>query len=237
MKVKVDLHVHTCYSYDGLIKPQELVFYAKKAGLNGVAITDHDRVDAALKMVKKVKDFLIIPGTEVSSLNGHIIGLNLQETVPKNLSVEETVDKIHELGGLAVACHPKAVLKASLGQKTSRKFDAVEVINASAFPFKRSIEKAREIANKLGLPQVAGSDAHYAPEIGTAYTIVETEFDCDGVAKAIKNGLCEPFGKPTPLSLKLKREILNLKLKMFPAKSDSCSNNDGFCNLPQCCDS
>ncbi|MBX5320428.1 MAG: CehA/McbA family metallohydrolase [Candidatus Bathyarchaeota archaeon] len=213
MKVHVDLHVHTCYSYDGLIKPEELVFHAKKAGLNGVAITDHDRIDGALKMAKETKDFLIIPGIEISSLDGHIIGLNLQEPVSKKLSMEETVDKIHELGGLAVACHPQALLKVSLGRKISKKFDAVEVINASAFPFKRSVKKAHEIASTLKMSQVAGSDAHYAPEIGSAYTIVniEAELDCDEIFKAIKQGLCQPFGNAIPLKIRLKREILALK--------------------------
>ena len=190
-----------------------MVFHAKKAGLNGVAITDHDRIDGALKMAKETKDFLIIPGIEISSLDGHIIGLNLQEPVSKKLSMEETVDKIHELGGLAVACHPKALLKVSLGRKISRKFDAVEVINASAFPFKRSVKKAHEIASTLKMSQVAGSDAHYAPEIGSAYTIVniEAELDCDEIFKAIKQGLCQPFGNAIPLKIRLKREILALK--------------------------
>lgn len=215
LKAHVDLHVHTCYSYDGLIKPEELIFHAKKAGLNGVAITDHDRIDGALKMAKEIEDFLIIPGIEISSLDGHIIGLNLQEPVPKSLSAEETVDKIHELGGLAVACHPQALLKASLREKIHAKFDAVEVINASAFPFKRSVKKAQEIASTLKISQVAGSDAHYAPEIGSAYTLVniEAELDCDEIFKAIKQGLCQPFGNAIPLMLRLKREILALKRK------------------------
>lgn len=215
LKVHVDLHVHTCYSYDGLIKPEELIFHAKKAGLNGVAITDHDRIDGALKMAKEMKDFLIMPGIEISSLDGHIIGLNLQELVPKSLTAEETVDKIHELGGLAIACHPQALLKVSLGKKVSEKFDAVEVINASAFPFQRSVKKAQEIASTLKIPKVAGSDAHYAPEIGSAYTLVdvETELNCDEIFKAIKQGLCQPFGKAIPLRLRLKREVLALKRK------------------------
>lgn len=187
-------------------------------GLNGVAITDHDRIDAALKIAREIKDFLIIPGVEISSLDGHIIGLNIQEIVPKGLSVEETVDKIHELGGLAIACHPRAALKAGLRQRAIRKFDAIEVINASAFPFKRSVEKARKIATEFGLSQVGGSDAHYAQEIGNAYTLVDAELDCDSVAKAIGRGLCQPLGRAIPLKVRFKRELLALKVKLLGRK-------------------
>jgi predicted metal-dependent phosphoesterase TrpH len=183
-------------------------------------------------MAREVKDFLIIPGMEISSLEGHIIGLNLQEVVPKKLGVEETVDRIHELGGLAIACHPKAVLKASLGQKTNRKFDAVEVVNASAFPFKRSVERAREMAARLGLPQVGGSDAHYPPEIGNAYTLVEAELECDSVVKAISKGLCEPLGEATPFGVRFKREFLALKVRLFKHKKCSSPHNYGLSKLP-----
>jgi predicted metal-dependent phosphoesterase TrpH len=225
LKVKIDLHVHTCYSYDGLIKPQELVVYAKRAGLDGIAITDHDRIDGALKLAKTMADLLIIPGIEVSSLEGHIVGLNIQEGVPKNLTAEETIDRIHSLGGLAIACHPKALFKASLGWKTNKNFDAIEVVNASAFPFKCSTQQALEIANRLGIPRVAGSDAHYASEIGSAYTLVDARvLDGEEIAEAIRKGLCEPFGKAIPLETRLKREILALKTKFFRKNSVSCSN-------------
>lgn len=174
-------------------------------------------------------DLLIIPGVEISSTEGHIIGLNIQELVPKNLTAEETIERIHSLGGLAIACHPKAFFKASLGRKTNKNFDAVEVVNASALPFKRSTRQALEIAKSLGAPQVGGSDAHYAPEIGSAYTLVDAEPDCEKVVKAISKGLCEPFGKAIPLETRLKREFLALKTKIFRENSGSCSNNDGFC--------
>ena len=93
--LKIDLHVHTTYSYDSLITPKELIFYAKRCGLDGVAVTDHDRINGALKIAKET-DFLIVPGIEISSLNGHIIGLNVDELVPPELSVDETLDRIHE---------------------------------------------------------------------------------------------------------------------------------------------
>lgn len=224
LKVKIDLHVHTCYSYDGLITPEELVFYARKHGLDGVAITDHNRIDGALKIAKETS-FLVIPSIEISSLKGHIVGLNLKEPVPKNLDVEETIDRIHKLGGLAVACHPRALLKSSLKGSVSQKFDAVEVINASAFPFKPSVKKSQKIALSLGLAQVAGSDAHYAPEIGSAYTLVKSDLDCEEIVKAISKGLCQPFGKAIPLMLRLNREILSFKSQYLSRTFGLCSNH------------
>ncbi len=212
MQLKIDLHVHTHFSYDSLITPEELVSYAKKRGLDGVAITDHDTLEGALKMAKNT-DLLIIPGIEVSSLNGHIIGLNVREHIPKNLGADETVDKIHEVGGLAVACHPATFFKGSLGGHVNSKFDAVEVINSSAFPFNYSVKHNQKIASRLGIAQVAGSDAHYAPEIGYAHTLVDAELKVDEIIKAISRGLCHPFGGAIPLKVRLKRELLVLKRK------------------------
>jgi predicted metal-dependent phosphoesterase TrpH len=213
LPLKIDLHVHTQYSYDSLITPEELVFYAKKCGLDAVAVTDHDRIDSALKIAKET-DFPIIPGMEISSLNGHILALNVQEPIPKKLGADETVDKIHEANGIAVACHPITFFKESLGKNTNSKFDAMEVINASAFPFHYSVRNGRKLASRLGIAQVAGSDAHYGPEIGCAYTLVDAESEIDEIIKAISKGLCQPFGRAIPLTTRLKREILGLKRRL-----------------------
>ncbi len=212
MGLRIDLHVHTTYSYDSLIAPKDLIFYAKKRGLDGVAITDHDRIDGALKIAKET-DFLIVPGIEISSLNGHIIGLNVDELVPPKLSVDETLDRIHEAGGIAVACHPITFFKESLKGHISSRFDAIEVINASAFPFNYSVRRSEEIASRLGLVRVAGSDAHYGPEIGYAYTLVAAESGVDEVVNAIRKGLCSPHGKAIPIRLRFKKELLLLKRK------------------------
>jgi hypothetical protein len=190
-----------------MITPEEMVLYAKKRGLGGVAVTDHDRIDGALKTAKET-DFLIIPGVEISSSNGHILALNVEELIPKRLSADETVDKIHEAGGIAVACHPVTFFKESLGKNTGSKFDAVEVINASAFPFNYSVKNSRKMASRLGIAQVAGSDAHYGPEIGCAYTLVDAELEVDEIIKAISKGLCQPFGRAIPLTIRLKRKLL-----------------------------
>jgi predicted metal-dependent phosphoesterase TrpH len=210
LAIKIDLHVHTRYSIDSLITPKELVFYARKRGLDGVAVTDHDRLDSALKIAKET-EFFIIPGMEITSSNGHIVALNIQEPVTKRLDADETVDRIHEAGGLAVACHPTALFKGSLRKHTSSRFDAIEVINASAFPFSSSVSRARQFASSLGIAQVAGTDAHYGPEIGCAYTLIDSNLSIDGVIKAISRRMCQPFGTAIPWKLRLKKEFLMFK--------------------------
>lgn len=206
LQLRIDMHVHTCYSVDSLITPEQLVFYAKKRGLSGVAITDHDRLDGALKIAEET-DFLIIPGIEISSSDGHIVGLNVKEPVSRGLSAVETVDRIHDAGGVAVACHPIGLFKGSLGGHTNSSFDAVEVINSSAIPFSHSVKQSMKIASRLGKPSVAGSDAHYGPEIGCAYTVVNAEPNVNEVIKAISRGLCQPFGRSIPLTIRLKRIV------------------------------
>ncbi len=205
MQVKADLHVHTTYSSDSVITPKELVFYAKKRGLTAVAVTDHNQVEGALKIAKETS-FLIIPGTEVSSLNGHIVGLNVGERIPRGLSAAETVDRIHDAGGIAIACHPFALFKGSIGKHVSAKFDAVEAINASAFPFGRATRQAHLLAERLRLPKVAGTDAHYGPVIGQAYTLIDAEADVEAVVKAIAKGRCEPAGTAISLLMRLENQ-------------------------------
>jgi predicted metal-dependent phosphoesterase TrpH len=217
MSVKADLHVHSNYSPDSLITPKDLIYYAKKRGLNAVAITDHNRVEGAIKIAKET-DFLVIPGTEVSSQHGHIVGLNLHEVIPKGLTADETVERIHTAGGIAIACHPFALLKGSVGKYVTAKFDAVEVINASAFPFKRNMRKAQETAERLKLPSVAGTDAHYGPQIGFAYTLIDSELKVENVIQAILNGKCRPFGEAIPLDLKMKKQIKFYSKKILKSK-------------------
>ncbi len=210
MPVKVDLHVHTNYSSDSLITPKELIFYAKQNGLNAVAVTDHNTIEGALKIAKET-DFLVIPGMEVSSADGHIVALNLDTLIPRGLNVKETVDRIHDAGGLAVACHPYALFKGSLNKHVTCKFDAIETINASAFPFNYCKNKATEAAEKFDLSTVGGTDAHYGPTIGCGYTVIEAEPNLEDIAKAITNKKCKAYGKPVPLKLNFERTFKRIK--------------------------
>ena len=206
MQINADLHVHSNYSKDSMITPKELVFYAKKRSLNAVAVTDHNQIEGSLKIAKE-SDFLVVPGMEVSSLDGHIVALNLGELIPRGLTAQETVDRIHKAGGIAIAVHPYAWLKGSLGHHVEEaKFDAIETLNASAFPFGLNKRKATAAALKLKLPQVAGTDAHFGPTIGYGYTALDCEPNVEAIAKAIVNGKCQPFGQQVPLTLTLQRQ-------------------------------
>ena len=205
-QINADLHVHSNYSKDSLITPRDLVFYAKKRGLTAVAVTDHNQIEGSWKIAKKT-DFLVIPGMEVSSADGHIVALNVKELIPRGLSAQETVEKIHAAGGIAVAVHPYAWFKGSLTSHVEEaRFDAVETLNANAFPFGRCKRKATEIAQKLHLPQVGGTDAHYGPAIGFGYTAIESEPTVEAIVEAILKGNCQPFGQAVPFTLTLLRQ-------------------------------
>ncbi len=215
LPLKIDLHVHTCYSYDATSSVREVIVYAKKRGLNGIAITDHDTIKGArraLKLASK-REFVIIPGIEVTTWHGHVLALNITTSIPQNVSLVETVEKIHEAGGIAIAAHPIVFIKSHIKQRiaSASNLDGVEVINSSAFPFFLSTRLSRALAERLNLPQTAGSDAHLASEIGTAYSLIEADSDIDEIIEAIRKGAVVPFGKSISWETRVKRGAFSLK--------------------------
>lgn len=160
-----DLHTHSLYS-DGVGTPKEMIAYAKSIGLNGIALTDHNEVKGALEALKLASsDFQVIPGIEVSSAAGHILGLGITEIIPRDLSASETVKRIHAAGGIAIAAHPFDRIRQGVGDLIySVDFDAVEVYNGHTMMSSRS---PREIMKNLRVPAVGGSDAHLLSEIGS----------------------------------------------------------------------
>jgi len=209
--LKLDLHVHTCYSSDAFTTLKQVVAYSKKRGLDGVAVTDHNTVKGALKL--KTRDILVVPGIEVSTLNGHLLGLNVTTPIPAKLGIEETIHRIHEAGGIAVAPHPTTFYKSPPSRRVSS-YDAVEVMNASSIPFPIFTYFSKRFAAGLGLPQTGGSDSHYAPEIGAAYTVVDADPGVDEIVCAIKKGATVPMGHGIPLRIRLGRTALKLKRKL-----------------------
>ncbi len=206
MPLKIDLHVHTIHSRDSFITAEDLTYFAKKRGLDGVAITDHDAVKGFHDFKRKV-DLFLIPGIEISSGEGHVLGFGLNNVVERGLPFVETIDLIHEAGGLAVVAHPTAFFKGISEDKLVGGFNAMEVVNASAIPFRYSVRKNRRLALSLDLPQVGGSDAHYGPEVGLGYTLVDAKRNIDDVLEAMRRGKVESGGGAIPWKVRLKREF------------------------------
>ncbi|MBR2254200.1 MAG: PHP domain-containing protein [Candidatus Methanomethylophilaceae archaeon] len=188
--MKADLHVHTCYSNDGKTTLEELVEYAVEHGIGCVAITDHNSFEA----YEKVKDngkVIIIPAEEVSSKEGHIVALGIDRLIPRDLGIQETIDLIHEAGGYAFAAHPYRWW-SGIGEKNTRDypFDGVEARNGRSVP--SANRRSQRLADSIGKPQSAGSDAHTPRHIGEGYVILpDTVRDWREALQCIMGGVCE----------------------------------------------
>lgn len=172
-EMKIDIHTHSSYS-DGVNTPEEMVKYAKKIGLDGIAITDHDVIEGSIKALKyNSEDFMVIPGIEVSSEEGHILGLGITEIVERAIPAEEVVERIHELGGIAIAAHPYDRFRSGVGDLIYKlDFDAIEVVNGRTLSTTRDMAK---IAENIKLPKVGGSDAHCLDEVGSVSILVDND--------------------------------------------------------------
>jgi predicted metal-dependent phosphoesterase TrpH len=211
--MKIDCHCHTVYSkhflwgYDALDTPLEMVKAAIKRGIDGIAITDHNTVKGGLvakKVAKRFKNFTVIVGSEIRTIEGEIIALDLKDNVPTKLTIEETVEKIHELGGIAVAPHPfgNYIFRRCSGKK-SLMADAIEVYNSTLT--KGQNKKALALAALFKKSMTAGSDSHSSREVGNAGIIVNG----DPIDAILKNKLTI-FGKHTPML-----EIFNRTSRKF----------------------
>jgi predicted metal-dependent phosphoesterase TrpH len=200
MTLRIDLHVHSLFSADGVSRPEDLVAAARAAGLNGFAITDHNTCDAVDYMIshglmradgQPVDGMLVIPGIEVTTADGHLLCLGcVLPSSLKGMPSAEVCRLAQEEGGLAVAPHPYDLFRAGIRESVldALPLDGLEVFNA-ATTLKRHNRKAYDYAQKRGLPMTAGSDAHHAGAVGVACTIVETDdFSVRGVLEALRCG-------------------------------------------------
>ena len=181
----VDLHTHSAASFDSLSDPVAMVERARRLGFTHLAITDHERIDGALRAAEVAdgpgEPIQVIVGEEVRSRDGDLLGLFLERPVPAGLSAEETAAAVREQGGLVGLPHPFDGLRSSGGQKAGGRLaelaamvDFVEVHNARAY--RDANPRAAAFAREHGVPGVASSDAHTLTEMGVATTILPGPF-------------------------------------------------------------
>lgn len=171
--VVVDLHMHTRWSHDCSIEPQELIDHAEAEGLGGIAVTDHNVFGGALETVELARDreLIVIPGEEVKTDNqGEVIGLFLREEIPRGLTFAETIEAIREQDAIVYLPHPfdrrHAIPSPATLHRHLPDIDVFEVYNARLLSESFNDEALR-FARKYGLLQGAGSDAHVLPGLGT----------------------------------------------------------------------
>jgi predicted metal-dependent phosphoesterase TrpH len=180
---RADLHIHTRKS-DGRPTVREVLEHVSQhARLDVIAITDHDTIAGALEAAKLAREYTVevIVGEEISSREGHILGLFLHEAVRPGLNAMDTVRAIHEQGGIAIAAHPfirahaqiPSVGRCRLGVGAALRrvpFDGVEVINSFPSLAWANMRAQRFNSRYARSAEIGGSDAHVVEAIGKGYT-------------------------------------------------------------------
>ena len=215
----MDSHIHSEYSSDSSSRIDDILDVATKRNIDIIAISDHNTVDGTSEVLAKTRntDILAIPSIEISSTQGHILGFGCEENIPRDLSPQETIDKIHDLGGLAIIPHPYCFYRHGLLCKTDYKdlkIDAIETKNAR-FIVGYCNGKAKNLSKKENIPELGASDAHYWKFVGDCYSLIDAEKDIDSVIKSIKKGKTKADGKGTSNVLLSKYLFERRVLKKF----------------------
>jgi predicted metal-dependent phosphoesterase TrpH len=183
MDGRADLHTHTKYSGmsklrfmrfpDAVSDPVEVVRSAERRKLDVVCVTDHDTIRGGMLAKKAAGEVEVVVGEEVSTADGEVIGLFINDEIPRELSAEETIDRIHAMGGLAIAPHPFSAHCSSLANRLFElRLDGVEMFNA----FHRdgyTNDIAQRLCEDLPVAKTGGSDAHAPMMVGDGYTTFE----------------------------------------------------------------
>ena len=220
--MKLDLHVHTIYSgipgypflRDSIITLEDVIELSQKKNIDGVAITDHNTVAGALKLKEYVKrrnlNLSVIVGEEVRTLSGDIVALDVDSRIKHGSSVEETLDRIRECNGLAVACHPYAGNGVGEKMVKTKKFDFIETLNSCAS--RTANMKAKQLARSLGLPEIGGSDAHRPEILGNAVTEVTED---RAIRESLEKGLTVVHGEESPKIHRITRVLYRIRKPQY----------------------
>lgn len=224
---KADLHMHTIYSFDGTATARAVLQQAAHhARLNVIAVTDHDTVRGSLEARALAAEYGIevITGVEISTREGHVVALFIEKDVPKGLPLIETLARIGDLGGIAIAAHPNHPLPGSLPLSTlddavahpraGRVLRGIEIfnMNPSHSPFNHL---SQEAAARLPLARIGSSDAHLAGMVGAGITQFAGHSATD-LRAAIESGATNPaqinFEPPARILLRWLRHYALRKL-------------------------
>jgi predicted metal-dependent phosphoesterase TrpH len=187
--IYADLHIHTVYSSDSLIQPKTLIdLLVAHSYIKVAAITDHDSIRgcrAAVELASAYPDILIIPGAEITTPQGDMLVLGTEELPPRPWNPENVADYARSIGGVSIIAHPFRMY--GMGELARNyKVDAVEVLNGGSSV--AANDEAKALAESLGLPGTAGSDAHQLSELFSVNCKIDASLNVDSVLKAIKKG-------------------------------------------------
>ncbi len=230
--LKYDFHIHSKYSRDCATPLKDILRTAKEKNLNGIAICDHDEVKGGLKALEIVKadpvrygDFVVIPGTEVSTSKGHVLVLGVTEKIPSFMTPEETTDYARQLNAVSIIAHPFRKSAHGIGYLEGSGADAAETFNSKCITG-GSNKKARHEAERLGMPQTGGSDAHIAELVGQGYTLVNIEINTqENVFDAILRGKTVPAGEKTPKGIvinQIKKNVVRRTRMILNGNTKEC---------------
>jgi predicted metal-dependent phosphoesterase TrpH len=203
---KADLHLHTNLG-DGTASPQRLLEVAKQRGMKVIAVTDHDHMEGCKRVQELIdrgeSDIELVWGCEVTTRQGHFLGLFMKRPVKFLTHVEAAIDAIKEQGGLCLIPHPMGRLVPSLSRRKIEELltrgysiDGIELYNPS--PANAGArEQVRQLNGQWGFAGTGSSDAHFWQHIGAGYTLFPGS-NADDLRTAILNNTTRAGGQETP---------------------------------------
>jgi hypothetical protein len=231
MELTVQLHMHTTESKgtrivtDSIITPRQAVDIAKKNGIDAIAITDHNTTSVypKIKEYAEKNGILLIKGIEINTVDGHVIGLDvdldIEKKVSRAMTALEAKDLIKDYGGEVYIPHTFDIRNAGIGVKIKDIDGIVEVFNPlNIFNFEDKY--ADFVAKKLNRPIAVGADAHLPKMVVMCLTVVDSEPDVKSILDAIKKGKVK-FKNCRHLTL---REMKELSLERVTNSYDFIKN-------------
>ncbi|WP_135827857.1 CehA/McbA family metallohydrolase [Halorussus halobius] len=217
--VTVDPHVHTRASYDATASVRAVLERASAVGLNAVVVTDHDEIEASLRAAELAPEYGLvgIPGVEVSTDDGHLLAIGVDERPDPRRPFAETVETVRAAGGVAVVPHPFQRTRHGVRKSTIHDCDGIETLNACSLSSYRNREATR-FARRRDYPQLAGSDAHDAALVGRAYTEVRLPNDPadptrEAVLDAVRRGRTAVRGRLASKRSYLRKYVRNARIR------------------------